>query len=635
MSALKLVICYSLLVTGLFLAPATSADHLTTQQACDPTDDHCTENLSCQQATINLGTIAQGEYGCFDQTDSSVNTDDPAPDPSVTTITTPSSTNTPSTTKSVDCDSPTTQPLNEECYNHQLHYQVFIEDGVLSGLYALGGICLTDNGKCLGKQVQQTADGKLQFNPVAMSGGANQGALVMAGSLMASLYNSPTSTTAYLANIGQNLGIAPKEAYANHAGVLSVGGSGEGIIHPIIQLWQVSRNIAYAGFIIIFVVAGFMIMFRSKVNSQTVASAQQALPGLVIGIILVTFSYFIASLLIDLAFVGTRLVAELFTASGMFNIYSPTGTSDVVPVAQNSNAFQLFGTAGIRVENIGDIFDGTKSTVDSGGDKVAFILPSIIFGLIAGLIGFFFFGPLGAILLGGGAAALGGTGGALTGGLGSQPIVAGIASLIIPLILLIALMFQFIRLLLILIGTYIQLLVYTILGPFFIMFSAIPGRGGTLTSWMKTIAANALIFPAVFAMFMFAGVVLGTPANIWQNATLPLFGGLSVELIRLILAYGILLGIPAIPEMVKQAFGVKGPEGIAKTAIASFASGQEVVGGGVERGYKTAYTQTGLAARQEGLHRYEMGRYETQLGNPATRWSDRFQRFIRFLPSKH
>jgi hypothetical protein len=626
MSALKIVISYSLLVISLFLAPVVSADHLTTQQTCNPEDDHCAEGLKCQQATVNLGTIAEGEYGCFDEAPPPADTTPEETDPAGATGTT--------TTTNSTSTSTNAQPLNDKNYNHQLHFQVLIEDGVLAGLYAIGGICLTDNSKCLGREVQ-VADGQLKFSPVAMSGNANQGALVMAGNLMASLYNSPTSTTAYLANLGQNIGLAPKEAYANHAGVLSVGGSGEGIIHPIIQLWQVSRNVAYAGFIIIFVLAGFMIMFRSKVNSQTVASAQQALPGLVIGIILVTFSYFIASLLIDLAFVGTRLVAELFTASGMFNIYSPSSTSDVVPVAQNSNAFQLFGTAGIRVENIGDVFSGVKSTVDSGGNEVAFILPAIIFGLIAGLIGFFFFGPLGAILLGGGAAALGGTGGALTGGLGTQPLVAGIASLIIPLILLIALMFQFIRLLLILIGTYIQLLVYTILGPFFIMFSAIPGRGGTLTSWMKTIAANALIFPAVFAMFMFAGVVLGSPANIWQNATLPLFGGLSVELIRLILAYGILLGVPAIPEMVKQAFGVKGPEGIAKTAIASFSSGQEVVGGGVQKGYNTAYTQTGLAARQEGLHRYEMGQYEKQLGTRATRWSDPFQRFIRFLPSKH
>src|SRR3989344_4417049 len=124
----------------------------------------------------------------------------------------------------------------------------------------------------------------------------------MLGTTTMALYTPPTSATLYLANLGESIGLSPKSALAQN-----VAGSGAGIIQPVIQLWQVIRNLAYLAFILVFLSVGFMIMFRSKINPQTVISVQAALPGLVIGLILITFSYFIAALIIDLAFVGVQL----------------------------------------------------------------------------------------------------------------------------------------------------------------------------------------------------------------------------------------------------------------------------------------------------------------------------------------
>ena len=55
--------------------------------------------------------------------------------------------------------------------------------------------------------------------------------------------------------------------------------------------------------VIILIAAGFMIMFRVKINPQTVVSLQTMIPKLVITLLLVTFSYAIAGLVIDMIYV--------------------------------------------------------------------------------------------------------------------------------------------------------------------------------------------------------------------------------------------------------------------------------------------------------------------------------------------
>ena len=119
--------------------------------------------------------------------------------------------------------------------------------------------------------------------------------------------NPPVRTADYLASISGNFGMV-REASAQ------VVGSGAAVLHPILALWQVSRNISYVIMIVIFLIIGMMIIFRNKINPQTVITAQAALPGLVIGLIMITFSYFLAGLISDMAFVGTNVVGYYFSA---------------------------------------------------------------------------------------------------------------------------------------------------------------------------------------------------------------------------------------------------------------------------------------------------------------------------------
>jgi len=137
--------------------------------------------------------------------------------------------------------------------------------------------------------------------------------------LIAAMYaNPPASSVEYFADLGRNLGIV-KPAYAQGVGF-------EGL-RPILPLWKAFRNIAYLFFTIIFVVIGFAIMFRVKLDPQTVISIQNAIPRIVVALILVTFSYAIAGLLIDLIYVIYFLFVSALEISGAVTPTEAAGLS--------------------------------------------------------------------------------------------------------------------------------------------------------------------------------------------------------------------------------------------------------------------------------------------------------------------
>ncbi len=400
----------------------------------------------------------------------------------------------------------------------------------------------------------------------------NGGALGGLNNIMVALYtNPPVSAPSYLADVAKGFGFV-SPAYAQ-----SVTGSGQGLIKPVLILWEFTRNIAYLAFIIIFMAVGLMIMFRRKINPQTVISVQAALPGLIVGIILVTFSYFISALIIDLSFVGTQVVAQVFIQSQAPNAF------DIQNLAGDSNVFHLF-TNSIRFgDNFNEIKNSTSSllgSVTAGTPTPGFTappnllhaaIPAVMTGVIGALIGSFIFPGVGTVI--GGLGAAGVAAGAVTG-FGTVGTVVG---LLVPLVLVIVLIIQFFRLLFALINAYISLLISTVIGPFIIVGASIPGRGKGLEFWWKSLLANSLIFPAVFATFLFAGFILATNPSDWSTSPV-LFGGLSTELIRLILAYGIIIGSPAVPDLVKNALGVKDIKGFDKETLAAFGVGAGVSG---------------------------------------------------------
>lgn len=489
------------------------------------------------------------------------------------------------------------EPVTEANYKAPQNANYTLQNLFHAGLCELAG--MSPAGQCV-SLVRQGSTTELRAFNQTPGGGIIGG---MSGVMVAMYTTPPTSTSEYIADAAQGFGIIQPA----HAQVI---GSGAGIIEPVRLLWQVVRNISYVAFTIIFVVVGLMIMLRRKINPQTVITVQQALPGLVIGLILVTFSYFIAALLIDISFFTIQLSARVFSSAGLPNSFG--NQQEIIGLAQDSNAFKLYwepakNTAGNIQQIGGAVLETIGSATGVSGDFNQRLTGFLAAGGVAALV---------AMIIGGVAFILPGAAAGI-----------GVVTLIVPLILLIAFVVQFFRLLFALIRAYITLLVMTVLGPFFIVISTLPGKSGVLTFWWKQILANALVFPAVFIAFLFVGMILASNPDVWRVSP-PLFGGLSTVLIQIIVGYGIILGLPAIPGMVKESLGVKDMRGLPEAAQAGFTEGRKRLFGATRNGYNQGMKSSGLADARAG---WERKRLEDAAAVSAG-YSPFKKRLLRWLP---
>ncbi|MDP3974083.1 MAG: hypothetical protein Q8P92_04630 [Candidatus Daviesbacteria bacterium] len=398
---------------------------------------------------------------------------------------------------------------------------------------------------CLTYQVTQNAQGTILSVPILSSVNLGGGALGTTASLIGLLYTNPPIRTAdYLASLGKGFGIV-KEAQAQ-----GVVGSGNAVLSPILTLWQVSRNIAYIIMIIIFVIIGLMVMFRQRINPQTVITAQAALPGLIIGLILITFSYFFAALLTDIAFVGTNLVGYYFSAAQ--EVTQP----NLVERSADQSVLTIFSRF-INAITREDISSAVGTIYNSAGTNV-----QLFFKAFASLIAFQFGSAIGGIspvftetvkLITGAVAAL-----------ATAVSTVEILGWVFWLISIAILIYSMIKLLLRLINTYLNIIFLTITAPFHFLAASLPGRQEIATAWVLNMLCNILAFPAVIGVFYFVAFLLkGTylpftttaPAPLTGSATFPLLGGLDLSFINILLAFGAMLATPAIPDIICRTIG--------------------------------------------------------------------------------
>lgn len=354
-----------------------------------------------------------------------------------------------------------------------------------------------------------------------------QGAVQSLGNLIAGMYaNPPASSVEYFADLGQNLGIA-KPAYAQGFGFERLG--------PILPIWRAFRNIAYLFFVVIFVIIGFAIMFRVKINPQTVISIQNALPRIVIALILVTFSYAIAGLLIDLMYVAIFLIVALFKSQGLI-------TKDVYIRSQiigEGNIFQLVWSlwgalAGGASEAVKEMLKGLTGSIS----------------VVSSLAGF---------------------------------LAKGIAYLVFA----IAIAFALFKLFFLLLMSYISIIVGTIFGPIVILLDALPGQRG-FSSWIKMLLSNIIVFPVTATAIMVGAALVGAtdwgvPSGVGYQAgtqgwVAPMLGGgFGAEQVKALVALGIILLLPQIVEMVKKTVGAPGIAGMAAGIGGAIGAGVGVV----------------------------------------------------------
>lgn len=235
----------------------------------------------------------------------------------------------------------------------------------------------------------------------------------------------------------------------------------------IVSLWSRVLNLSYVIFIVIMILAGFMIMFRHKLGGQAMVTLGSVLPKVIFSLILATFSFAIAGFIIDIGGLIAGLISYIFGLGGDMSSVSTLGNI------------------------MGSVF--------TGGVKTTSIVSGVVGGL--GIGTFLTAGALGAAPVAAGATAA--TGFAGIAALVSNPVgwavagVIGAIGLLIALVILGIILTGAIKVLITLYKAYFSLLLAVILGPLQITLGAIPGNSHTIKNWFLSILRNVLVFPVV------------------------------------------------------------------------------------------------------------------------------------------
>lgn len=365
-------------------------------------------------------------------------------------------------------------------------------------------------------------------------------ALVAIGNSIDAMYTTPPADLAlWFRDTGQTLGFVSKQAMAQ-----GVGFTG---LQPLLTVWKVFRNIAYLILAIVMIIIGFMVMFRKKIDPKTVVTVQNALPRIVITLLLITFSYAIVGVMIDLMYLVIALGIGILPKVGALG-WTPT-----VDFYLKSGFF--------RITNL--LFNGGFSSLD---DLLKFLNPP--------------YPP----------SAVSGTGNAIINwvlyawtwisGKGEAYIIEVI---LLPFLLALLLLFATVRIFFMALGAYIQVIIALLTAPLQILMDAFPGSSN-FSSWFKNLVANLSVFPVTILLIHIGSYLAQSNIdNLWKppllNAPAPPEAAASSGAAGVVglIGLGLLLGIPSMVNAIKEALK-------AKPVVPMFAG----VGGVMTGGFNTS-----------------------------------------------
>lgn len=315
----------------------------------------------------------------------------------------------------------------------------------------------------------------------------------------------PVSTAEYIAYMKESIQnpFGAQPAYAQGFGFSS--------LRPVLDLWRIFRNIAYFFFVLIFLVTGFLIMFRSKIGGQAAVTVQQALPKVIVALLLVTFSYAIAGVMIDAMYLMIYLMIGIFSRTDSIDGALEAANLTKVAFSENifGNTFMLMGggVAGTIAGQIGvmvrDLLEGTGWTNWTAG--------------IAGLG----------------------------------------ADIITHLVIVVALLVNMFRIFFALLRAYVGVVLSIVLAPIQLLLGAIPGQN-TFGAWLRGLWENLLVFPVVIFL-IFMAMYFSYKPDRWGNQgqggfaapQLGLHQGVAGNIVLAFLQFGILALIPSAVDLAK------------------------------------------------------------------------------------
>lgn len=299
----------------------------------------------------------------------------------------------------------------------------------------------------------------------------NGGVLGTETKMIATLYTPPASGKEYIASVWGGF-LGGKSAYAANG----VGFDG---LQPLLPIWKSFRDAVYALSAIIFVIIGVMIMLRVKISPQAVITAQSAIPQIITTLILVTFSYAIAGLLIDLSSVFQGI---------MISIIAPNSSGNII-----ASLLNLFS----KVPIIGSVWPSFTNMVQPTILTTGFFLfmPTLATAMLGGIIS-----SIIGVCLG----SLGGPVGAVVGGLG----LAAIGGVIIFLILLILICIWLVQFLIGLFKCYATVIFKIVIAPLEIGMGAFPNSKMNFSSWIWDLISNLAVFPISFLFMVLSSKII-------------------------------------------------------------------------------------------------------------------------------
>jgi len=396
----------------------------------------------------------------------------------------------------------------------------------------------------------------------------------------------PASSIYWVYNSLEKTGFLPKIYAQNQPSP----GIGLASLQFVYNVWEKMRNISYILIVLVLVTIGFMIMFRMKLNPQTVISVESALPKIIVTLILITFSYPIVGFMIDLVYISLPIIKDIFVNNLSDNIVNKV-------FDQFTNKYNVPFAIVFDWENFIMYYDAFVG-----------IFGGRIFGWELGPLNYFFASILNFFLFSLAIMFIKPISDFLIGILGDFSFNAGVkiglVGILIRIILLavvlafpvflvfFGMLFLGFRIFFTLLSCLANLIIYIVLAPLYLLFEAIPGKS-SFSSWIKNILGNLIVFPGFLFLIYLSKSIYYNLSNNYNNAliipglsssqSVVFFPeGLSKLMASLIGVY-IFLMIPDLLKLLKQT--IIGKEGVGIPASPGILFGAASVIGSTTMGF--------------------------------------------------
>lgn len=277
------------------------------------------------------------------------------------------------------------------------------------------------------------------------------------------------------------------------------------------EIWGTFRNIAYLGYVIIIIIVGFMIMFRKNLPGQIVVSLGNTIPQIIFGLILVTFSFAIVGIVMDVGKTSMKVIGSMFVS--VYKEEDPTVTeedlvgvedigslTDEALITAKQDGFIVSNLRKLPLigENLADSYSGTAGTVKKivGQSVGIFTLTALADVMTKNIQNMHFdVNILGVDLVLDIAAET--IKSIIT--LPLNAIKVGLTTFLIRnILLLLVCLYASFKLFITMLMTYLKLFINVIFGPIQIMLGSLPGNFSSTTKWFKSVIANVFTFVGIY-----------------------------------------------------------------------------------------------------------------------------------------